>query len=88
MHLGRTLNLYHVQHDAFGPVRKTFAQISGFKTPEGKLAELSANQLASNTVSPPTPDQALERQEFCSRFAAQEAILTQRSRFTLSSQTT
>lgn len=46
MHLGRTLNLYHVQHDAFGPVRKTFAQISGFKTPEGKLAELSANQLA------------------------------------------
>lgn len=66
----------------------TFAQTSGFKTPEGKLTELSANQLAPNPVSPPYPDQALERQEFCPRVAAQEAILTQRSRFTLSSRTT
>lgn len=92
MRLGRTLNLNHVQRGAFGPVRKkkdgTFAQTSGFKTPKGKLTQLSANQLAPNPVSPPYPDQTLERQELSSRFAAQEAILTRRSRFTLSSRTT
>lgn len=76
MRLGRTLNLYHVQRDAFGPVRKkkiygTLAQTSGFKTPKGKLTQLSANQLAPNPVSPPYPDQTLERQAgvvltFCS----------------------